>query len=829
MRALQLALRTLTREWRSGELGVLLLALTIAVAALTGVGFLVSRIGMGVDSQATEVLAADLRLESARPIEGRYSSEAQRRGIATAQVTGLLSVVFHGEQSQLANLHAVTNGYPLRGTVLIGDAAFGNGRPAMGIPAPGEAWPDSKLFAAIGASIGDPLSIGASTLRATRVLISRPDQDGTFADLAPSVVVNVADLPAMQLIQPGSRVRYATLFAADRARIESFKTWLSGNSRVGVRLLDVTETSPQIRSAIDRAGRFLSLASLVSVLLCSIAVAMAARRYVQRHLDSVALLKTLGATRGFVLAVTMLQLFVVALAAATLGAALGYATQAWLAHTIRSLLNATLPAPEWTPVAIGFVTALTVLSGFALPPLLQLARVPAIRVLRRDVGPPPAIVLLAFGPAVAAVVFLVYWVVRDWTLFLSFTVGLTGFLLLLALAGAGLVKIAALLRGRVGIAWRYGIANLSRRRAESVVQIAAFGLGFMVLLVLILVRNDLLDTWRKSLPANLPNYFFVNIPPADRGAFTEFLAAHGGRATRVLPMIRARLTAINGRPVETLRFTSSRGEGFATREQNLTWAAELGADNRIVAGSWWTAADAGKPLVSLATEFQESIGLKLGDELAFDVAGEIFKARVASVRKVKWDSFAPNFFVVFPPGVLEGTAGTYMTSAYFRPGEARPLAELVRRFPSVSIFDMDDLLGRVRAVIDKAALAVQSVFAFTMFAGLVVLLAAVQASRDERRYESAMLRTLGASRGVVRSGVLAEFATLGALAGLLAALGATLAGYLLATRLLELPYVFEIWVWIVGVCGGALLVAASGWLATRSAVDLPPIATLRGS
>jgi putative ABC transport system permease protein len=391
------------------------------------------------------------------------------------------------------------------------------------------------------------------------------------------------------------------------------------------------------------------------------------------------------------------------------------------------LFNAALPAPQWTPVAIGFMTAIAVLAGFALPPLLQLSRVPAIRVLRRDVGPPPALVVLAFGPAVAAIVFLVYWTVRDWKLFLGFIAGLTGFLLVLGLAGAGLVALASMLRSRVGVAWRYGIANLSRRRAESVVQIAAFGLGLMVLLVLALVRNDLLDDWRRTLPATLPNYFFINIPPADRDAFAAFLAEHGGRATRILPMIRARLTHINGRPIGTLRFASPRGEGFAMREQNLTWTTELGADNRIVAGKWWTAADSGKPFVSLATEFQESLGLKLGDELAFDVAGEVYKVRVASVRKVKWDSFAPNFFVVFPPGLLEGTAGTYMTSAYFSPKEARPLAQLVRRFPSVSIFDMDDLLGRVRAVIDKAALAVQSVFAFTLVAGLVVLLAAVQA------------------------------------------------------------------------------------------------------
>jgi putative ABC transport system permease protein len=828
MRALQLALRTLGREWRSGEIGVLLLALIIAVAALTGVGFLVGRIGAAVDREASEVLAADLVVQADRPLDPALYDEAGRRGVDTARKISLLSVVFNGEQSQLANLRAVTAGYPLRGKVLIDDVPFGKGRTASGIPAPGEVWPDSKLLAALGARVGSTLSIGASTVRVGAVLISRPDQGATFADLAPTVLLNAADLPAMDLVQPGSRVRYSALFAGTRSKIEGFKSWVGAHEHPGERLQDVTEESPQIHNAVDRAGRFLSLASLVAVLLCAIAVAMAARRYVARHLDSVALLKTLGASRNFTLAVSLLQLLFLSLAAAVVGSAIGYLAQEWLAHALRGLLNATLPPAEWTPVAIGFMTAVAVLAGFALPPLLQLSRVPAIRVLRRDVGPPPALLLLAFGPAVAAIAFLVYWVVRDTTLFLAFIAGLAGFLVVLGSAGAVLVRIASGLRANVGVAWRYGIANLSRRRGESVVQIVAFGLGIMVLLLLAVVRNDLLDDWRKSLPTGLPNYFFINIPPADRDDFVQFLAANGGRPTRILPMIRARLTDIDGKPVGGRRFNDPRGEGFANREQNITWATELGQDNRIVAGRWWTAAEHGQPLVSIATEFQESLDLKLGDELTFDVAGETIRARIGSFRKVKWDSFAPNFFIVFNPGLLDDTAGTYMTSAYFDPNAARPLAALVHRFPSVSIFDMDDLLSRVRSVIDQAALAVQSVFAFTLFAGLTVLLAAVQSTRDERRYESAMLRTLGASRRTVRNGVLAEFITLGVLSGGLAALGATVAGYLLATRVLELHYGFEVWVWLAGLAGGAVLVAGSGWLATRSVVNQPPMQTLRG-
>jgi putative ABC transport system permease protein len=349
----------------------------------------------------------------------------------------------------------------------------------------------------------------------------------------------------------------------------------------------------------------------------------------------------------------------------------------------------------------------------------------------------------------------------------------------------------------------------------------------MVLLLLGIVRNDLNSDWRRTLPANIPNYFFVNIPPADRDAFVQFLQDRGAQTARVLPMIRGRLTRIKGRSVEDLKFSGEEGENLATREQNLTWATEPGADNRIIAGEWWTAADYGKPLVSLATEMQDSLGINVGDSLSFDIAGEPFDVKVASIRKVKWDSFQPNFFVVFAPGVLEKTAGTYITSANLKAGDARSLSLLAKRFPSVSIFDIDDLLTQVRSVLDKAVLAVQSVFIFTVFAGLTVLLAAVQSSRDERRYESAMLRTLGARRATVLQGVLSEFTMLGLLSGLLAAIGASVAAYFIDTRVLQLHYTFDWWIGVEGLFGGALLVATTGWLATRSVVNQPPLKTLR--
>src|SRR5687768_8010811 len=651
MIALALAFRTLLREWRSGELGVLVLAITVAVAALTGVGFLVNRIGIAVDNQAGEVLAADLRLESGQLMDDKAMAEAGRRGLDVARSTGLFSVVFNGDVNQLTSLRAVSEKYPLRGRVMLSDEPFGAPDAARGNPASGEVWPDSRLAAALGAGVGTELNIGARTFRVGRILITRPDQGATFLELAPSLIMNELDLDSTQLIQPGSRLRRAQLFAGPRNEVATFKEWLEANKKPNEEIEDVEDSAPQIKSAIDRSARFLSIASLVAVLLCAIAVAMAARRYVKRHLDSVALLKTLGATRGFTLVVSLSQLVMIGLGAAILGSLIGFGAQAWLVKVLSGWLRGDLPPPGLAPLGVGFLTAVAVLGGCALPPLLQLSRTPALRVLRRDVGPPPPMVILAFGPAVLAIAFLIWWVMRDLKVFAAFVLGLAGFVLVTAAAGWLLVKLTTRLRGGVGVSWRYGIANLGRRRTESVVQLTAFALGIMMLLVLAVVRTDLLADWRRSLPADTPNFFFINIPSDQHRQFGQFLAEHGAKDVRVRPMVRARMTHINGKAVEDIEFATQRGRGFAERDQNITWTDELNRDNQITVGKWFTPEDAGKPLVSVSTEYYEELQLKIGDSLQFDVAGETQTATVASVRKVKWDSFQPNFFLVFAPGL----------------------------------------------------------------------------------------------------------------------------------------------------------------------------------
>ncbi len=824
MRSLLLALRALRREWRSGELAVLWLSLSVAVAALCGVGFLVDRIGRAVAAQASEVLAADLRVESDRPIAAEEAAEAQALKLQSARLTMTLSAIFNGDANQLADVRAVSMGYPLRGRLSIADRPFAPGAPTTQIPAPGEAWADSRLAAALGVALGGELTVGSRTLRVTQILISRPDQSSTFVEFAPALLINDADLPSTSLVRPGSRVKYALLLAGPSAQLDAFRAWHGQQHVSQERLADVADASPQIGEASRRAARFLSLASLVAVLLCAVAIAMSARSYVRRHLDVVALMKTLGSSRRLVLAVHLWQLLILAVVASGLGAGIGWLTQLWLVRVLRGLLRGDLPPAGPWPALVGFIIAIAILAGFALPPLLQLMKVPALRVLRRDAGPPTPRLWSAAAPVVLAIAGVVYAALGDVRLSVWFVLGLAAAVLVLAVAGAALVSLAARVRGNAGASWRYGVANLSRRRTEGIAQIVAFGLGLMLLLALAILRTDLIVDWRASLPADVPNYFFLNIPPEQRNDFQQELRTQGARLERMLPMIRGRLTAINGQPVASLHFPGPRGRGFAEREQNLTWAADLGDDNRIVEGRWWTPAQAGQPLVSVAVEYQESMGLKLGDRLSFDVAGEPLEVTVTSFRKVKWDSFKPNFFIEFPPGLLDSAAGTYLTSAFLTPTSGA-MARLVHRFPGVSVFSVGDLLAQVRAVIDKAVTAVQSVFLFTLVAGLTVLFAAVQASSEERGYEIAILRVLGAGRSMIFGSVLSEFSLMGALAGLMAATGASLGGAWLA-HALELNYRFDSRLWLLGVAASVLILGSAGAISTRAMVRAPPRSVL---
>ncbi len=826
MRLFSLAWRLLIRDWKSGELTVLVVSLALAVTSLTAVAFLTDRVGHAVELRAAESLAADLRLGSSQPISTKYAEMAAQAGLQTATMTTMPSVIFDGERSTLAAIRAVSENYPLRGQLKTANKLLDTAVITTQIPAPGEAWASTRLLARLGADARATVTVGSISLKITKVLDFRPDQGWQFVDLAPTLLVNTADLQSTALIQPGSRVSYRLLIAGSRDIIAGLKPELEEQLKEGERLSDIEDINPQMRAAMERAGQFLNLASLISVLLASIAVAMAARRYAIRHRDRIALLKCLGSQQSFILQLNLLQLIMLTLIGAVVGIVLGYFAQEVLAWIARDFITQELPAPGIAPVFLGLVTALFILCGFALPDLIQMGQTPVLRVLRQDVEPPPMRYGISYIAGIVAVLALLQWLVEDIPLVIGIALGVSFTFAILAVAGWLLVKATGRFRGVAGVAWRYGLANLNRRGRESIVQVVAFGLGLMVLMLLTLVRNELMENWQASLPNDAPNQFMINIQTHEVPQLQKYLTQQKINLPRFVPMVRARLRSINGEDVEQIVFEDPHGESRANRESNLSFADQLQDGNQLVDGKWW---DAGtdKHEVSVEKDFAKSLAIELGDELGFDVAGEPVSATVSSFREVKWDTFRPNFFMVLSPAALKEYPATYLTAMFVEPTDNHKLLVMMRQFPSVTVIDLDASLSQVRDVMDKASLAVQAVFLFTLFAGLAVLWAAVQSSLDERSFESAILRTLGASRRRVLLGVLVEFVVIGMLAGILAAIGASLAAWQLAVNVFELEYSFSLALWLGGPLIGAVLVGASGLLATWKVVTHSPVSILR--
>lgn len=828
MNALRFAWRALLRDFKSGELAILAAALVIAVAAVATVGLFTDRVQRAMERQAGDILAADLVLQSRSEPDAAYVEEARSRGLETSARWSFASVILSGDNSVLANVRAVAAGYPLRGAVQLSDTPFGAREAVTDIPAPGTVWMDARLFAQLQVAPGDRVDIGASSFTATRVLDFMPDEGFGFTDLAPALLMNMSDVADTGLITVGSRVSYRLLFAGESGAIDGFGAWLDERHQRNERVLDAREERPELGRALDRAGRFLGLAAIVSVLLAAIAVATAARRYAARHLDGIAILKCLGGSQRFVVSAYALQLVMIGVTGSLVGVAVGWAAQEALIELMAGLLTLNdLPFARPQAALAAAVVGIVVLVGFALPPLLPLRNVPPARVLRNELAPPPLSAWMTWTTAVATVLALLLLQTRDAELTLWSAAGAAVAVSGLAAGAAVLLWLLSGLRGRVGVAWRYGLANIVRRRRESVAQIVAFGLGIMMLLLLGIVRNDLMAGWQEMLTEDAPNQFLINVQSDQHETLARVFRESGLEPPRLFAMVRGRMTHLDGVPVDEVQLVDERARWFIDRDANLSWAADLQSDNRIVAGSWWTEAEHGQPLLSLEQERAERMGIGIGDTLTYDIAGESITLTITSLRTVDWDSFNPNFFLVLPPGTLDGMPATWVGATHVAREDRAVMIELMRALPTITVIDIDAVLGQVRRVVAQASRAVEFVFLFTLLAGITVMLAAINASRDERLEESAMLRTFGARRGVVLRGLAAEFITLGALAGLLAAAAAGATGWVLAREVFEFEYGGSAWAWLVGLGGGGLGIGLIGLLATRSVLNRSPLLVLR--
>ena len=818
--------KMLLRDWRAGELRVLAAALVIAVAAIASVAFFADRIAQGLARDAHQLLGADLVLHSDHPWQRGVADEISRHGLARAEAVNFVSMASHKE-SALAGVKAVSENYPLRGRLRIAPAPGAPDAPAERGPERGTVWLEERLVTTLNAPVGSRVRLGKSELRVAAVLTLEPERTTGFFNLAPRLMMNIADVPATELVQTGSRVSYYLYAAGPPEGIKS----LQGSLRLdrGQRI-DTLETGrPEVRASVDRAQRFLGLTALLAAILAGVAVALGTRRFVERHLDGCAVMRCMGATQGRLLRLYAVEFLILGVLACALGCAIGFVAQEGIARAVAEVVRADLPPPRLLPAVQGFLVGLVLLLGFALPPLVQLKNVPAVRVIRREAGAPRGSTLAAYGIGLLALAALLVWQAGDLKLGLT-VVGGFGAAVALFFALAWLFlrlatgrHIAALFPGSMV---RYGLANLRRHARANAVQIASLALGLTAVLLLTFTRTELVEAWRRSAPPDAPNRFLLGVQAEQVEPLQAFFAAQRVPVPDLYPIVRGRLVAVNGRPVSEGDFNEERAKRLVEREFNLSYMNDLPAHNQVVAGDWFRPHE---KAVSVEQGIAERLGWKLGDELTFVVGAERFTARVTSLRKLRWDSMKINFFVITPPAVLQDFPAAFISAFRLEPGQEPVVNDLASRFPNLTVVDVAAAVRQAQDIIDRLVAAVQFVFLFALGAGLLVLYSALVATEDERRREAAVMRVYGASRAQVTGTQRVEFLAMGVIAGLLATLGAAVIGQILARRVFELDLPPSAALWIAGPLAGIALLSLNAWLSSRKVLRASPAITLRDS
>jgi putative ABC transport system permease protein len=791
------------------------------------VGFFTDRIERAMARQASEVLAADLRIESNQPLPEQLLEEAQKRGLANAATLSFPSVILHRDRTQLVQVKAVSERYPLRGLMRVRESVTGADHATQRVPASGEAWLEERLLPLLGITLGDEIKVGKLSFKVSRIIDYEPDRSANLFQLAPRLLLPIGDIEETGLLGPASRVRHYLLVAGSPTLINDYRQWVETQNISGVEVEDIRSARPELRTALDQGGRFLRLAAATSILLCMVAVALSSRRFVERQSDSSALLRCLGATRRQVTRIFVLRLLCLGLIASLIGVLTGLAVQSLLINLIGHWFTQQIPAPTAWPLISGLITGILVLIGFSLPSIIRLGEVPPLRVFRRHLDAPPISYRLFLAAALLSLGILLIWQIGDDTMALRLIGGLLAGLVFLLLISRLLVYFLAPMRHLTAGTWRYGLASLSRNPATTTIQLTGFGLGFTALLLLAIVRVDLLSSWQMALPADSPNQFLINIQPGEVDEVRQLLAEGGVESKGLYPMIRGRLVGIDGDPVSRDDYDNPRAQRLATRDFNISHAIRPQVDNKIISGRWWSASEMGEPWFSVEQGLAQTLGIPLGAILEFEVAGKSIKGRVESLRSVEWDSFNVNFFVIGTPGLLAQEPATYITSFHLPTEKRMVLHRLIQRYPSITALDVSALMTQVRAIMDRGALAVESVFLFTLAAGLIVLYAGIQASHELKVQETAVLRTLGVKRRTLQLSTLLEFALLGGLAGLVSAALASAVSYSLANAVFNLPWAFNPSLWITALLGGASSVAIAGALASRPLLNTPPLVTMR--
>ncbi|MDQ7732753.1 ABC transporter permease [Halomonas sp. SpR1] len=844
----RLAMRSLKRDLRAADVRALFIALVLAVAASTMIAFFLDRLERGLERQAGQMLGGDLVLEQRDPFSEELRERLESAGFVLSDQVDLVSMISRDGRFQPASLKAVDEVYPHYGVSYV-DFGDGTEQIASG-PPPGEAWADPRLMELVEIGLGDPVQVGQTELTVTGIIEREADQSGGFGNFNPRLMMNTADIEATGLVQEGSRIEFEILAAGPPEALDQVQGLLAELRRDGVEVRDVRVDRPQLGNALQRAESYLGLAGLAAVLLAGVAVAMSTRRYVERHLDTAALLRCFGASQRQLVTIFTLQLLGLALVAAVIGALLGLLGQAALIWLLVSFLPMTLPPPGLMPLGLGVFTALAVLVGFAGPTLLRIKQVSALKVLRRELDPLPPSAWLVVG--VASVVFggLLWLYSGSLPLAIGLLVGgalLLGVLWMIsALLLSGLLRVVQRFSGRSewSQALRLGGRQLARRRQAGLGQLLAFSVTFFAMAMIVLVRGDLLSTWQDQLPENTPNYFAINIQPSERVSFEAAVSPRVETQSTLYPMVRGRVIAINGQPPRDAVPPDARGDNSLRRELNLTWQSDVPEGNEVVAGEWFSSAqtegDASQgwmsavdatpqsaPVpISMEEGLAERLGLGIGDEMTFSVGSDEITTQITSLRSLNWDSFQPNFFVIFPPGVLEQFGHSYITAFHLPEAEQGLIRELITDFPGVSLLNVDAILGQVRDVLAQVTRAVELVLALVLLAGISVLYAALTASRPVRAHESGLLRVFGAGSRMISRVQGAEYALLGFASGLMGAVLAELTSAVLYIYLLDLTPRLHLGLWVFLPVGGALLIGIIGHALSRGLRRQAPAASL---
>ncbi len=826
MKNWKLAAQQAWRDARAGDLRLLLLAVVIAVAAVTSVGFLADRVSRALERDALQMLGADLVVEADAPFEDVLTTRAQETGLKVVKTWQFPSMVGSGTQVQLSSIKAVQQGYPLRGSLLTTDAPGAEAVVTQYAPEIGQVWVDPQVLVQTGLQVGDALKVGDLQLTVARIIRYEPDRGPQFVNLAPRVMMRAEDLTRTGLIAPGSRIGYALLLAGAASDIASYKRWLTGELKVGQKIVTVETGRPEIRRSLDRAQQFLALVAMLAVLIAAVAVALAARRFGQRHRHSVAVMRSLGATQSDVTTILVGEFLIVGVSGALIGTVLGWAAQTLMVQALSSLLGTELPGSGVTPALQGLFTGIWLLLAFAWPPVQALRHVSPAQILRAQDTRFPLQSWAGIAVGLTGFTGLMWWVAHDIKLGAGLAGGFLAATVLFSLVCAGALWALSHLRSRLQHypVLRFALAGVVRRRGATIAQTSALAVGMMAILLLTIVRTDLIAGWQRTLPPDAPNRFLINVQDDQKDAVMRALAQAGLSQSALSPMVRGRLVERNGQPLSAVDFDEERAQRLIEREFNLSYAEHVPDAAQITSGRELNPA---APEVSLEIGLAKSLRLNLGDTLEFDVAGQPVSVLVTSIRRVDWDSMRANFFAILTPAALKDAPRTWMTAFHLKPEQSGVVQSLVGQFPNLTVFDVGAILAQLQSILDKVAVAVQGLFVFSVLAGAVVLAAALSATRDERVREAALLRAFGASRKQLARVQRIELLSIGALAGLLAAGGATLAAWALSTWVFEFDMRLSLWPWILGVVVCMLGAWLAGALALRGVLKTPPLTILR--